>query len=326
MIAYKEKEEINMTLHIAYSSDNNYVRHLGASMVSLFEHNRDSNHIVIHILDNGIGENSKEKINAIAENYNREIRYYDFNNIKEKLTIDVPDTIAISAYSRLFLSSTINEEVDKVIYLDSDSIVLGSFSDLWSQNVDNFYVAGVLDNATPNTKSKIGLEVDSPYINSGFLLINLKMWRKYNAERLMIDFILQHEGNVYHHDQGVINGVFANNIKILEPKYNVMTPFFDMSIEQLKKLCNVSSYYSQKEIDEAKEKPVFVHFTPAFSSRPWMENCKHPLKNSYLKFLNMTGWKGTSVEKDKRNYKVKLVEWMFFNIPFPIFNKIWKRL
>lgn len=314
-----------MTLHIAYSSDNNYARHVGASMISLFDNNRDFKQIVIHVLDNGIDKENKRKLDIIARDYNRQIKYYDFTNIKERLTTDVPDTIAISSYSRLFLSSTLSGDIDKVIYLDCDSIVLGSFYELWSEDIDDFYVAGVLDRSTPNTKKEVGLNIDAPYINAGFLLINLKKWRNENIEGRFIKFILKHNGNVYHHDQGVINGVFANYIKVLEPQFNVMTTFFEMSVDRLKQLYNVTPYYSQEQIDKAIEEPIFIHFTAAFSNRPWVESSRHPLKDRYLHYLNMTGWRGISLESDKRSLKSKLAEWMFYNLPFSFFYFIWKR-
>ena len=41
-----------MDLHIAFSSDNNYVAHLGVAIISLLENNRKLNIINIHVLDN----------------------------------------------------------------------------------------------------------------------------------------------------------------------------------------------------------------------------------------------------------------------------------
>ena len=48
-----------MDLHIAFSSDNNYVAHLGVAIISLLENNRKLNIINIHVLDNNISFENK---------------------------------------------------------------------------------------------------------------------------------------------------------------------------------------------------------------------------------------------------------------------------
>ena len=102
----------------------------------------------------------------------------------------------------------------------------------------------------------------------------------------MLYFIESKKGNVIHHDQGVINACFEDDILILPPHYNVMTSFFDFrDVESIKHYYGITNYYSQNDINEAKRNPVFVHFTPSFSKRPWIEGSKHPLKAIYKEYL-----------------------------------------
>ena len=51
-----------MDLHIAFSSDNNYVAHLGVAIISLLENNRNFDMVNIHVLDNGISDENKKLI------------------------------------------------------------------------------------------------------------------------------------------------------------------------------------------------------------------------------------------------------------------------
>ena len=48
-------------MNVAFSSDNNYVKQLEISMISLFENNKDMN-ISVYIIDNGINNENKEKM------------------------------------------------------------------------------------------------------------------------------------------------------------------------------------------------------------------------------------------------------------------------
>ena len=56
-------------MNVAFSSDNNYVKQLEISMISLFENNKDMN-ISVYIIDNGINNENKERLNNIVNNYN----------------------------------------------------------------------------------------------------------------------------------------------------------------------------------------------------------------------------------------------------------------
>ena len=65
----------------------------------------------------------------------------------------------------------------------------------------------------------------------------------------MLHFIESKNGNVIHHDQGVINACFEDDILILPPHYNVMTSFFDFrDVESIKHYYGITNYYSQNDI------------------------------------------------------------------------------
>src|SRR5690606_26418218 len=81
---------------------------------------------------------------------------------------------------------------------------------------------------------------------------------------------------VFHHDQGVINGVLSHGIRVLHPKYNAMTTFFTMSRNHLMDYYGMADYYGEQELAEAARHPVFVHYTPAFAGRPWAQGNQQP--------------------------------------------------
>ncbi|UAL50264.1 glycosyltransferase family 8 protein [Metabacillus dongyingensis] len=311
-----------MNLNVVYSSDNNYAQHVGVSMLSLFENNRDFNNINIYLIDNNILLDNKKKLMEICENYKRNIIFIDFNNVSKKLNLDIGNSISINSYARLFIPSLINFNIDKILYLDCDSIVNTCLKQLWNIDINDYYVAGVCDTVSNSTKTRINLEINKPYINAGMLLINLKKWKEDFVERKFIDFIASYNGQVFHHDQGTINGVLNENILILHPKYNAMTTFFTMARNEIMQFYGLKEYYSESELNEAKENPVFVHYTPAFVNRPWIKGCKHPLVFKYKKYLDMTPWRGSSNIKDNRSIIDKIIAFIYNNLPFKMANGI----
>ncbi len=316
-----------MHLHISYASDNNYAQYMGISIISLLENNKGFSDITIHILDNAIDETNKEKIKNIAKAYNRTIVFYDLAALLNKLNKDfqIPPTISLTSYSRLFISTIIDPSINNIIYADSDSIILSDLQELWSLDIGENVIAGVQDHVEIANKIAINIPQDSKYINAGFLYLDLKELRKINAEIKMIDVVKEYNGNVNHHDQGIINKVFYGKIHHLHPKYNVLSSFYDFkSSVDIAGFYNSENYYSQKQIDEAKQNPVFIHFTPSFSKRPWVEGCRHPLKEKFLYYKSISPWKDEPLLKDNRKFKLKFLDIIFNTIGSKGYKMIFK--
>jgi lipopolysaccharide biosynthesis glycosyltransferase len=309
-----------MDLNVVYASDNRYAQHVGVSMTSLFENNLDFKNINIYLIDNNISSENKNKLTWICKKYKRTIEFINFDYIGKKLKLNINNSISISSYSRLFLSTVLDESIEKVIYLDCDSIINGSLIELWKKDLSNYYVAGVCDSVSEDTKIKVNMDKDAPYINAGMLLINLKKWREHNIEEKFLEFIDSYKGQVFHHDQGTINGVLNEKIFILHPKYNAMTPFFTMKRREIVEYYGLTEFYSENELTEAIRNPIFVHFTPAFVNRPWIKGCKHPLSSLYKKYLDLTPWEGTKPFNDRRSKGEKTIAFLYNYLPFKVAN------
>lgn len=299
---------ISDNLHIAISSDSNYAKLVSILLVSLFENNQWASCITVHLLSNNIDEESIKLIENHIPSDKGNLVVYDVSDIAGRLKIKVPSTIAISAYSRLFLSSLLDESIDRVIYMDVDAIVLGSFKTIWYTDLENNQIAGVLDDVALYAKKAIGLESNEAYVNSGFLLLNLKQWREEGIEAKILDYLIAHNGNVFHHDQGLINAVCIRKM-ILPVNYNMVTNFFVFPYHSFKQ----QPFYSKEEMEDGKKHPIFIHFTAGVANRPWMENCKHPLKNIFLKYKARSLYKNIPLEKDSRPMKLKLLAGLYYH-------------
>lgn len=311
-----------MNLHISYSSDNNYVPFLGTSLYSLLTNNTsDFNSISVHVLSNNISNSNKKHLEHICKRFNAKSVFYNMSDIEERLKGIVIKTIAISAYARLFLPKILPKEVDKIFYLDCDSLILGSFKELWKLPMNNYLVFGVEDVIPTSFKSKINMQSNDKYINSGMLPMNIKLMREEDSFTEIMEFMNSYKGEIPHHDQGVINALFHNRCKIIHPKYNCITPFFLLDSEKLKKLYGMNSYYTQEELTHAISKPIFGHLTQSLITRPWVKNSQHPLTNVFIDYLKKTPWKDYEMVDDTRKFKVKVVSKLFKILPFRLFIK-----
>lgn len=304
-----------MELNVAYSSDENYFQHLKVSVLSLLDNNRDFSKINIYVLSNGILAQSMENLQQAIKQYNNqaEIIVIDFTKILKR----IPTTIKfhLSSFGRLFLGECI--EKDRVLYLDCDSVVNGSFFELFQMNLGDCICAAVQDNVYVKYKKAIGLQKDDVYFNAGFLMIDLKKWRQENMQAKALEMIERFNGNIPHNDQGVLNAICYKRILRVHPKYNFQCPMFEYTPEQLQKM--IPNYYTEKEIIEARENPVFIHYTTGFSNRPWREPCTHIYKDVYRKYQNQTEFAG-HYENISLNRNANMLKMAYKKLPFPVYH------
>lgn len=79
---------------------------------------------------------------------------YTITDFQKRLNTKLPNTIAVTSYARLFLSEILPDTINEVLYLDCDIIVNNSLENIFSLNMSDYAVAGVLD-TLPNEKAKV---------------------------------------------------------------------------------------------------------------------------------------------------------------------------
>ncbi len=280
-------------INIVFASDNNYAQILKISIQSLLFNNKNVP-MNIFILDNGINEkNHYELIEIINKFNNIHLDFIFMKNIKENFdsisSNDMKNLNKLTMYSRLFLASVLPNNIEKILYLDCDSLILNSIDDLYKTNIEDYMCAGVLDPIPIYFKKVIELANDDFYINTGVLLINLKKWREINIEKTFINFLKSHENEYIHNDQGVINGVLKNQMLILNPKYNLLSNFHGKTYEIGLKWSGVTyDYYSKPIVEKAITNPTFIHFSGSSLERPWLNpnNYYRKIYETYAKMAN----------------------------------------
>lgn len=312
---------------VVYSTSDSYAEITGISMLSLMENNKNATHIDIYVINNNISAVNKEHMISVVTNYGRKITFIEQPTVFDSLDFQMEvGRWHISTFFRLFLGSVLPQSINKLFYIDSDTIIRKSIEDLWHLNLGEYSVAGADDFRSDNYRRNIELDSGDTYINNGFMLIDLEKWRHQNVEHDFLNFIIKYQGNITYMDQGVLNGVLGKRKQVLElpPKYNAQTIFFDFTYEQLIKLRKPEYHASKQDFDSAVNDPTVVHFTTSFLSglRPWMKNCKHPFVKDYIYFKSVSPWREIPLRKDDRRYGKKIMSFVsrltprFILIPF----------
>lgn len=295
---------------VVYNSDERFAGVFATSVVSLFENNKDAGEITVYLIENGVSEESKTKFQQIADTYGRTIVTLPMPDIEKLAGVDVviPGYNRMATCGRLFIASLMPEDIDKVIYVDCDTIFAGSIQELWEMDISG-YPVGMADGAqNPTFRTLLGLSAEGTYFNSGLMLVNLKFWRENNVEKAFLDFMSSQGGYVPFPDEGVLNAVFDGRIKTLPLKYNAITQIFAFDYKDLYRARGIKQFYPLEEVENAKEHPVLLHFTNNFylPIRPWMKGCEHPFAQKYLEYKAMTPWADAPLWDDPRTGIQKL--------------------
>ena len=299
-------------MYVIYHSSNTFAEVTGVSMISLFENNKHIERIQVLYIERGMSEENKAILKSIAEKYDRELTFIEMTNWSEKLDIQLKSCKAGwlgFGYNRLFLTEFVPKEVERVLYLDSDTVVEGPLDKLWNVDLAGYYMAGVDDCLSSKYRDLVGLTDVGVYCNAGMLLINLKKWRKDNITSKMLKCLSDNNGYFVFNEQSVLNSIFEGKIKVLPQQYNVNSLVYLFTYDELMKLRHPYNFsYSEKELDAAKHNPIITHYTGNFyiHRRPWIENSDHPHKDAYLYYRSLSPWKNKRLMEDKRNTKSKI--------------------
>lgn len=296
-------------MNILYTCDDNYVWLMGISMISLFEANKTIVEINVFLLGDAISNENRRALEQIANSYNRMVYIIDVPDL------DIPESLCTqrwpkSAYTRLFSGQLVPQEIDKIIYLDCDTIIIDNLEELWDFEISSYTVCGVKDCIGGNYKKNIGMDAKEPYINAGVLLINLSELRKHSIGNEIGEFLKRYSKIMNYSDQDVLNGIFHREIGIIPAKYNVMTLLYIFEYKEILTIRRPNNYYTVSEIDRAKENPILVHFTTCMTSvRPWFKGSEHSYAKEFLKFKEMSPWKNEVLKECKSDsFKDKILK------------------
>ena len=177
----------------------NWYIHLATVLYALLKHNKVKK-IYLFIED--------DDIPYLAD---KRIEFVNVNNLKEYITEKSPNYnthYSKMSYLRCYFSKVLKE--DKILYLDVDALVVDNIEDLWNTDFEDNALIGIHEGGEWD-RHLWTYGMNDNYINSGVLLMNLKVIREERLDDSMI-YLLNNNKYAFP-DQDVINLVCRNRIK-----------------------------------------------------------------------------------------------------------------
>lgn len=259
-----------MIIHLAIAFDQHYVQPFYAWLASVIAHNANED-IQIHAISTGIPESDIQHIRMYVERSGGNIKFYTIDDVRVDEFV-MMSTWTKAVYFRLYFPLLVNPAIGRIIYLDTDTLVLANLRELYVVDLEGYPVGAVYDNYV-GIQPLIGIVKEGEYFNSGMLVIDVLNWRSLCVSEKTITYLLQYPERIKFVDQCGLNAVLHRNWKRLDEKFNLI---FSLIPQNLTK-------GDRKKFIADK---VILHFT---LQRPWLMLCKNRFRYLYHYYLQKSG-------------------------------------
>lgn len=221
---------------VVYATDDTYAPHAAASIRSLIAH-QDAP-VSVRVLACGLAPRSKQTIrqHADVESTGASIAFIDVPLDLLKFFALEPEKenwvkhVSAATYARLY-SDVFFPDLDRLLYLDADTIVLADLSELWRTDLQGRVVGAIRDPGVQTLGHAYGVQdldrtegsARDPYFNAGVILFDMEMARRVNLFARAREYVREVGSSMQLLDQEALNAAVAGQFYELPTMWNLMS-------------------------------------------------------------------------------------------------------
>lgn len=252
-----------MTIPVVFSTDQNYLFYVAVAIASLAQNAKKDTLYEIYILRDEDFHDYAGILEYLQKKFaNVNIREIVIDKGLFKNVIIHNTHISKAAFYRLMIADVI--PLDKCVYMDADTLAEDDLTELWNNNLDEFYIGGCKDiwidwltkDAREERRLRTGVPSLDTYINSGVLLFNLK---KIREDKINVEFQSHLSYDYAFEDQDIINVCCYGKIMLLPEKWNRYNEVYGSGEQMRQHRLSMDSFLKSGGI---------IHFTNK-AGRPW---------------------------------------------------------
>lgn len=300
-------------MYLCFASSNEYAKYTGVAVASVLENNQNVKIDGVIILSFGIEQDNIERLLSIINRYGRKPVIIDAGTKMQEICKNNGISAfrgSLATYSRAFIEELVPVYVEKMLYIDTDTVTIGSIEELEREPLKDVVMAAVVDTSRYDrcyTWSELKNKPQGfAYHSCGVLLFNLIEWRKRNCRKLIEDEIAS--GRTFKYaDQSLINNAIPQEwIQLMSYRFNYWGHMYPIKREKYE--LNRGGFYSEQEIEDAISRPVIVHY-PGLLGKAWFKESVSRRAGLYADYLKLTPWAGEPLDTIeptlKKRYKDK---------------------
>lgn len=316
------------TLNVLYACDENYAPYAGISMRSLFENNRDIKQMRVYVVADNVSNLNCEKFMRQAEEFGREVIIVDAAEIVEKIkSLNIPSYRgSYTTNFRMFFQTFIPDDAEILLYIDCDTVVTGSLSELLTLDMGGKVVGVVRDSLTVRYKSIIGFAHEDDYFNAGVTFIDVTEWKRQDITSRLLDYISNVRAQYCNPDQDLLNIVLKDKKYILPPEYNFQPSHRAFSDKVYFSVYRHSSYYTHDQLENARKNPKILHAYRFIGDFPWHKGNLHPDTPVFDAYMKRSLWSDYVKKPSNRGIIFKIEKIMYRIFPKKLFLSVFEKI
>ena len=217
-------------IHVCYAlhdTQGTFAKFLGTSMASLLANTQEGVHI--HLLhDATLSQDTRAKFVKLVGGYEDMISFYHVTLPPGIYNPMMRSPNSPAALYRLAMGDILPPTVQKLVYLDADTIIKLDIAELWQENLGGAVIGAIPQSLYPTISPhdfpliKLGKISAEKYFNSGILLIDLNRWRHLAGFwEDSLRFLCANAEILRYSDQDILNVWFSGNYHPLPMRYNL---------------------------------------------------------------------------------------------------------
>ncbi|KAI3979674.1 hypothetical protein MKX01_013769 [Papaver californicum] len=222
-------------IHVSMTLDANYLRGTMAAILSILQHSTCPENISFHFLCARFEPELFSSLRSTFPYLNFKVYRFDSNRVRGKISKSIRQALDQPLnYARIYLSDIIPVDVNRIIYLDSDIVMVDDIAKLWKVDLEGKVVAApeychanftkyFTDTFWSDSDLAETFKGRKPcYFNTGVMVVDVEKWREGGYTQKVEDWMgVQKQKRIYH--LGSLPPfllVLAGNIKAVDHRWN----------------------------------------------------------------------------------------------------------
>lgn len=266
------------TVPVVFATDQKFAPYCSVSIASLINTRAFDRNYDVYVLYDELEIEDIEKLTSMSVD-NVKITCINITQYIDSKLLYTRGRQSVATYYRFFVAEAL-PNYSKILYLDSDIVILRDVGELFDIDQGENILAGVvIYRGKPEEKKQKETYLENmlyitpeEYINAGILIINLEEFRKQNICQKCIDYITEHR-DLRWMDQDVLNAVCKGKIYFLPEEWNKSQLYYEEDYSLGRNLTNVGILHY---LDRYKPwlvgfRRCYLFFYQAASYSPYVE-------------------------------------------------------
>lgn len=253
-------------MNLLFSLDETYVPPMKVLLFSIFQQHQEET-FAVYLLHGNMREETLEDLRVFIEEKGHSFHPIECKDVLTKgKEVKISLHYTVDMYYWLFAPFLLPEEVDRVLYLDADTICVNSMKEFYEQSFGSHLFAAsshqyVTKFLQPLNKLRLNTIDLKSYYNSGVVLMDLASIRKESTRTQIVEAIQDANPLMWLPDQDVFNQLYTGKIKETDWRYYNLGPKIFESMNFI-----FPNTYNEQWVEQ---KVVFIHYYG--KKKPWTD-------------------------------------------------------